>query len=201
LKLGPPRNLHGFLYAPEAYLREHIAMKIFQKFVIIIDSISEWTGKIFSFLTLALTFVVVYDVAMRYLLNRPTEWGLELNGFLLLAIGFLGGGYALLNDAHVKVTILHERFTPRVKAIVDLVTYLLFFIVCIVLLWYGSHVAWDSLVHDTRTPSTWGPPMWPSQMLIPIGAVLIGLQGLAKWIRDFYMAVKGVELDGIALKK
>ena len=170
-------------------------MIVLRKILVLIDNISEWTGKIFSFLTLVLMLTVVYDVAMRYLFNRPTEWGLEMNGFLLLAISFLGGGYALLNDAHVKVTILHDRFSPRVKAIVDLFTFFAFFIVCVVLVSYGGRVAWDSLVHHTRTPSTWGPLMWPSQMLIPVGAVLIVLQGLAKWIRDLYMAVKGVALD------
>jgi TRAP-type mannitol/chloroaromatic compound transport system permease small subunit len=171
-------------------------MDFLRKFLDIIDNISEWTGKIFSFVTLALMLIVVYDVAMRYILNCPTEWGLELNGFLLLAITFLGGAYAFLKGAHVRVTIIHDRFSPRVKAIVDLLTYLVFFMVCIVLLWYGGQVAWDSLTHNTRTPSSWAPVLWPSQMLIPLGAVLIGLQGLTKWIRDLYMAMRGVELEG-----
>ena len=175
-------------------------MSFVRKFLNIIDNISEWTGKIFSFVTLALMLIVVYDVAMRYIVNRPTEWGLELNGFLLLAVTFLGGGYALLKNAHVRVNIVHDRFPPRVRAVVDLITYLVFFVVCVVLLQYGSQVAWDSLRANTRTPSTWGPVLWPSQMLIPIGAALIGLQGLAKWIRDLYMVVKGTELESTEMQ-
>jgi len=181
-------------------LRKDFNMRLLRKLLSIIDSISEWTGKIFSFVTLALMIVVVYDVAMRYIINRPTEWGLEMNGFLLLAITFLGGGYALLNDAHVKLDVIQDRLPPRGRAMVDLVTYLVFFLVCIVLLQYGSQVAWDSLRSNTKTPSMWGPPMWPSQMLIPIGAVLIGLQGLAKWIRDLYMLVKGIELQSTEIQ-
>jgi TRAP-type mannitol/chloroaromatic compound transport system permease small subunit len=46
----------------------------------------------------------------------------------------------------------------------------------------------------------WGPPLWPSQILIPLGALLIGLQGLTKWIRDLYMVVKGNPLDGLGSK-
>jgi hypothetical protein len=30
-------------------------------------------------------------------------------------------------------------------------------------------------------------------MIIPIGAGLMGLQGLAKWARDFIMVMKGME--------
>jgi TRAP-type mannitol/chloroaromatic compound transport system permease small subunit len=48
-------------------------MIVLRKILVLIDNISEWTGKIFSFLTLVLMLTVVYDVAMRYLLNRPTE--------------------------------------------------------------------------------------------------------------------------------
>ena len=175
-------------------------MNVLRKALSIIDNISEWTGRMFSFICPALMLIVVYDVAMRYILNRPTEWGLELNGFLLLAIGFLGGGYAFLNGAHVKVTVIHQRFPARVRALVDVITYLLFFVLCMVLFWYGSRVALDSLRHNTRTPSTWGPLMWPSQALIPIGAILIGFQGLAKWVRDFYMMVKGTRLESTEIE-
>jgi TRAP-type mannitol/chloroaromatic compound transport system permease small subunit len=191
LKLSPPAfSFHGFIER----LRKNKGMGFMRKFVSFIDNISEWTGRIFSFVTLALMIIVVYDVAMRYIINRPSQWGLEMNGFLLLAVTFLGGGYALLRDAHVRVNIIHDRFPPRVRAAVDVSTYLVFFIVCVVLLYYGSKVAWDSLRSNTRTPSTWGPVMWPSQMLIPIGAVLIGLQGLAKWIRNLKVVIKGGEL-------
>lgn len=57
-----------------------------------------------------------------------------------------------------------------------------------------GEVAWGSLRKGTLSPSSWGPPMWPSQMLIPIGGVLIGIQGLSKWIHSLYALVKGEAL-------
>jgi TRAP-type mannitol/chloroaromatic compound transport system permease small subunit len=166
----------------------------------IIDGVNRWVGRVFSFLTVALVFVVVYDVFMRYVLNRPTEWGLELNGFLLLGITFLGGGCVSLTNSHVRVSIIQDRFPPRIRALVDVWTYLLFFFVCIALFKFGGQVALDSIHTHARTASMWGPPLWPSQILIPLGALLIGLQGLTKWIRDLYMVVKGNPLDGLGSK-
>lgn len=160
-----------------------------------IDRVSEVSGKAFGFLVMSLMFFVVYDVLARYIFNRPTLWGLELNGFLLLGIACFGGAYALLYDAHVRVTTLHDRFSPRVRATVDLFTYFGFFIFCLVLLVYGGEVAFDSLRKGTVTPSMWAPVMWPSQMLIPVGAALILLQGLAKWFRNLYLAVTGKRLE------
>lgn len=161
----------------------------------VVDSISDVAGKAFGFLVIALMFFVVYDVIARYIFTRPTVWGLELNGFLLLGMTCLGGAYALLYDAHVRVTILYDRFSPRVRATVDLFTYIGFFMFCTVLLVYGGRVAFDSLREGTVTPSMWAPVMWPSQMLIPVGAALILLQGLAKWIRNLYLAVTGRNLE------
>jgi TRAP-type mannitol/chloroaromatic compound transport system permease small subunit len=171
-------------------------MHFIKKFLLIVDAINEWCKNLFAYLTYALMAIVVYDVTLRYVFNRPTEWGLELNGFLLLAIAFLGGGYALKQDAHVRVTIIHEMFSARTRAAIDVFTYLVFFVVCVVLIRYGADVTWDSFRSKTTTPSTWAPALWPSQALIPIGAFLIGLQGLAKWIRDIHLMVKGVEING-----
>jgi TRAP-type mannitol/chloroaromatic compound transport system permease small subunit len=170
-------------------------MNSLRKLLHFFDRLSELIGKAFGFLVIALMVFVVYDVMARYIFNRPTLWGLELNGFLLLGITCLGGGYALLHDAHVRVNILHDRFSPRVQATVDLFTYVGLFMFCVVLLLHGGEVAFDSLRKGTVTPSMWAPVMWPSQMLVPIGAALILLQGLAKWIRNLYLAVTGKQLD------
>jgi TRAP-type mannitol/chloroaromatic compound transport system permease small subunit len=43
--------------------------------------------------------------------------------------------------------------------------------------------------------SDWAPPLWPFKLAIPLGALLLLLQGFANLISDVYTAVtgKGVE--------
>lgn len=159
-----------------------------------IDNINEWTGKQFSIISIALMLVVVYDVLMR-LIGHATLWGVEFSGFLLLALTYLAGGYALLHDAHVNVDIIYKLLPPRIKALMDSLTYLVFFMVPIILVWIGGLVAWQSLRDNTLSPSAWGPPMWPSQMLVPIGGLLIGLQALARWIRSVHILLRGREIE------
>jgi len=166
-------------------------MRALVKFTDIVDRINEWVGKVFGFLIIATMVVVVYDVCARYFFNRPTTWGMETSTLLLCGTVFLGGGYCLLHGGHVKVDIIYARWSPRAKAVVDLITYLLLLSICVVLLWYGGETAWDSLIHHKVSTSAWAPPLWPGQIVIPIGGILIGLQGLAKWIRDWITAVTG----------
>ena len=150
----------------------------------IIEGINDKIGKYCSLIVILLMLCVSYNVGCRYLLNRPSDWGIEFNGYLLLAITFLGGGNALLHDSHVKLSIVQNKFSKRIRSLIDSITYLIFFGVIVVLTYFGGEIAIESFQNNTISPSMWGPKLWPSQILIPIGAILLGLQGLVNWVRN-----------------
>lgn len=166
-------------------------MIVLQKILHLIDSLNEWCGKVFSFLSAALMLIVIYDVFMRYLFTRPTIWGLEMSNYLLAGLTFLGAGYCLLHNGHVKVDIIYAKWPRRLQAAVDVCTYIIVFCFCYVLIKYGGEVALESLREGKLSTSIWAPPLWPSQSLVPIGAFLLGLQALAKWIRDWVVLLTG----------
>lgn len=155
------------------------------RFLSVIDGMSEWSGKIFSFLLVAATIVVVYEVVMRYAFNAPTVWGLELTIFLCGATYVMGGAFAHLYDAHVKVDALYIRWSPRLRAIVDLVTAPFFFFGVGIMMWAGAEWTGKAIIGGVTSGSIWDPIIWPMRLLIPLGSFLLLLQGLAKFIRDF----------------
>ena len=160
-------------------------------FLTVIDRISEWSGKVFSFLVVVATLVVVYEVVMRYAFRAPTIWGLELTIYLCGATYVLGGAYAHLYNAHVKVDVLYMRWSPRVRANMDLVTAPFFFIGVALLVWMGSEWTIQAIETGRTSGSIWSPIIWPMRLLIPLGSFLLLLQGLAKLIRDFGIARTG----------
>jgi TRAP-type mannitol/chloroaromatic compound transport system permease small subunit len=101
------------------------------------------------------------------------------------ALIMLGGGYTLLEKGHVAVDILVTSIPPRRRAILDLVTSFFFFFGFVILLWYGWDVAWTSWKAREAMPTVWAPPYYPIKMLVPIGAFLMLIQGVAKLIQDF----------------
>jgi len=159
-----------------------------------IDSISEWTGKIVSFLIIVIIGVTIWEVILRYVFNAPTIWAFDAAYLIFGAYGVLGGAYTLYLKGHVNVDILYGRFPLRVRAIVDLGTSIFFFLFCGLLLWKGGEMAWDSLKIMERGSSAWNPPIYPIKLTIPIGVFLLLLQGIAKFIRDLVMATTGKEL-------
>jgi len=155
----------------------------------IIDNISEWSGRVFSFLMLPMIAVMVYDTIARYAFNAPTHWAYETVTFLFAGFGIMGGAYVLLHDGHVRMDIIWSRLSPRGKAIMDLVTSFFFFLFCGVLLWKGAGYAWESLRLRETTTSAFAPPQYVVKMTIPLGALFIILQGIAKFIRDLMTAM------------
>lgn len=160
-----------------------------------IDSCNEWTGKIVCWLIIPLTFIVVYDVILRYVFNRPTVWAWDINIQLLGALVILGGGYVLLHNGHIGVDVLVVRLSPRKRAMVDLVTSLFFFFGVGVLLWKASLDAWSSLQIRELYTSFFQPPIYPLKIVVVIGVLLLLLQGIAKFMRDL-SAVTSREMGG-----
>jgi TRAP-type mannitol/chloroaromatic compound transport system permease small subunit len=160
-----------------------------------INGFSTITANTTRWLVLIIVSITVYDVVMRYFFNSPTVWAYELSGWLLGPLWLLGGAYVLLHDEHVRLDILYKRFTPRKRAIIDLVTFTLFLFYCSLILIYGWDYFLYSFAKNEHSLTVWGPPIWPLKLMIPVGAAFILLQGVAKYIRDFHMAVTGRQLE------
>jgi TRAP-type mannitol/chloroaromatic compound transport system permease small subunit len=165
-----------------------------QKFLGAIDLLNEKIGKGVSYLIIFLLFVIIYEIICRYLFNNPTIWAHETSQMIYGAYVILLGGYVLQRGGHVNVEIIYGRFSPRQKAIIDLFTWLLFFYFCGLLLLKGGEMAWDSFKVRETEPTAFAPPVYPIKMTIPLGAFLLLLQGLAKFIRDLHLALLGKEV-------
>jgi len=159
-----------------------------------IDTVSEWSGKIFSMIILIITGLLMFEITLRYIFNAPTIWVHETCQHLFAGYSILAGAYVLLYYAHVKVDVIYARFSPRRRAIIDSVTYSFFFVFVGLMLWHGIDMASDSVRIMEVSFSPFAPPIWPLKLTLPIGAFLILLQGLAHFSRVLSMAITGKEL-------
>jgi TRAP-type mannitol/chloroaromatic compound transport system permease small subunit len=164
------------------------------KFLKLIDVISERTGQASSWLILIISVLVLYEIISRGLFNRPTSWTYDVSQFMFAVSSVVLGAYALLNRVHVNMDLIYKRLSPRGKAVLDLCTSTLFFLFCFGLLWFSVRWVATSINIGERLPSGFAPPLWPIKLFLPLGTFLLLLQGIAKFIRDFFIALKGEEL-------
>ncbi|MCK5011559.1 MAG: TRAP transporter small permease subunit [Deltaproteobacteria bacterium] len=168
-------------------------MKKLKSFLKCIDAISEWSGKGASYMILPGILILSWEVVSRYVFNNPTMWAHGTSQRIFATYYILAGAYVLRHNQHVTVDIIYNRFSLRKKAILSLIGSIFFFSFCGVLLWKGIDFAWTSLSQLEPDETPWRAPLYPFKMMIPLGAFLILMQGLAKFIRDLATAITGRE--------
>lgn len=150
-----------------------------------IDRVSAWSGKLFAWTVVLLTLIVCYDVTLRYVLNRPTQWGFDLAYILFGTLFMMAGAYTLSRNGHVRADMMYRTLRPRTQAAFDLVLYVLFFLPGIAALVYAgvefTQVSWAMKEVSSVTSS--GTPIYPFKLVIPVAGGLLLLQGLAEIVR------------------
>lgn len=165
-----------------------------KKLITAIDTLSIFAGKAISWITIVVIVTVIYEIIMRYALNLPTLWASEVMVFGCGALYVLGSAWALQEHRHVKIDVIYGRLSKRQRAVIDSITFVFFALYISVLIWASAKYALRSLQLLETTGSAWDPPVYPLKVALVVGAVLLLLQGIAKFIRDLHLAVKGSEL-------
>ena len=149
-----------------------------------IDSINEWIGRVVSFLVVVITLIVVFEVFMRRVLGSPTIWTFETTKQIYAAHFMLLTPFALLHNAHVSVNIFYQKLRKKTQAVLDILTYLVFFFpFTVIILWKGTmfaHKSWSML---ETSWSVFSAPLYYIKTVIPITALLLIIQGLSILIK------------------
>ena len=156
-----------------------------QKLLFSIDRVSTWIGQAFSWLLVALTLQISWEVFSRYVLNQPNPWSFDLMIMMYGAVFMMAGAYTLAKNGHVRGDVLYGFFPPRLQAGLDLVLYFLFFIPGVVaLVWAGYTYAQESwMIRETSNITANGPPLYPFKTVIPIAGIFLLAQGLVEIVR------------------
>jgi TRAP-type mannitol/chloroaromatic compound transport system permease small subunit len=158
-----------------------------------IDAISEFFGKIGVYLTIAVIVIGFYNVAARYLgrfigVQLSSNFWIELQKYLFSAIFLAMFAYNLKHEVNVRVDFLYAKWSPKRKALVNLLGTLLFLLpFCLLGIW----VAWNPLLMSWRlnemSPDPGGLPRVPLRVGAVLVFILLALQGVAQAIK--YVAV------------
>jgi TRAP-type mannitol/chloroaromatic compound transport system permease small subunit len=161
-----------------------------------IDAVTVYTGYIFTLLVIPLVVANVVEVFMRYVMNAPTSWALDVTTMSFGALFMLGAAYALLKGAHVRTDMLWERFSDRKKGIIDSVAYVLFFLPSMAILFAISidDFFYSLSIDEKSTSGIWQPVIWPLRAVIPLTAALLFMQGISELMKSLWAARTGVAL-------
>src|SRR5213593_3697543 len=156
-----------------------------QKLLLFVDRISTTVGQAFSFLILALTLHVSWEVYSRYVLDAPRAWAFDAMIMMYDTRFMMEDAYTLTKNSHVRGHLIYNFFTPRAQATLDLTLYIVFFIPGVTaLVWAGYTYAAESwAINEHSNITAEGPPVYPFKTVIPVAGALILMQGIVEIIR------------------
>lgn len=160
-----------------------------------IDQVSEWSGRIFIWLVIPLTILVVFEVISRRFFNAPHIWSTEVTDFIYGPYFMLTAAYTLLYKGHVRIDVVYGKFSPRTRGIIDIITYAVFFFpFCLIVFYQGMIYAGTSWSIGETSESA-ALRIFPLiKTAIPLSIGLLLLQGVATYIRAIVQTIKGEEV-------
>lgn len=156
-----------------------------QKLLLTIDKISTFVGQAFSWLIVALTLMISWEVFSRYALDHPHSWAFDAMIMMYGTLFMMAGAYTLAKSGHVRGDVLYGFFEPRTQATIDLILYVVFFIPGVFALTYAGYYyaaeSWAMNEHSTITAD--GPPIYPFKTMLPLAGAFLFVQGIVEIIR------------------
>ena len=140
-----------------------------------------------------MTFLVTFEVIMRYVFRAPTVWGMEITYYLLAFGIFFSLAGALKDELHVRALFIVTRFPRKVQDILRVITSIIAMIGVGFLVWQG----WLKVLHAYRihevslTPLS--TPLYIIMLVIPIGGLLFFLQWIVR-LTLYIRALRGEEV-------
>lgn len=156
-----------------------------------IDWLNQRLGDVCNFLVLLACIVSAGNAMIRYAFGYSSNSWLELQWYMFAIFVMFGASYTFKRNEHVRVEILYLMLSERGQLWLDLVGTLCFLIPSCLLL---SYLSWPFFMQAYNvgeiSSNAGGLVRWPIKIVVPVGFVLLALQGVSEVIKRI-AALKG----------
>lgn len=145
------------------------------KLSVFFKRISIFFGKVGSWLAMPLIFVIIFDVITRRFFILGSTKLQEMEWHLHTALFLLTLGYAYISNAHVRIEILRDKYSNKLKAILEIIGILVFLIpYCALIIYFGLDFVKRSFsMNEVSSALTGLSHRWIIKSFIPLGAFFL----------------------------
>jgi len=150
----------------------------------LVDRVTERLGHWIYWLVLAAVLISAANAVVRKAFNFSSNAFLEIQWYLFSAIFLFLAGYTLKSNEHVRIDIVTGRFSPRIRAVIDILGTLLFLLpMALIIMWLSWPVFVDAYVRHEVSTNAGGLIVWPARIMVPIGFFLLIVQAFSELIK------------------
>lgn len=173
-----------------------------------IDRISIFLGRMTMMMIVCLTCVMLYEVFVRYVLERPTLWANETTQWIASFVFLMAGLYAMQQRSHIRIVLLYDKAPRWMRKTFDTISTVLIVIFTFAMI-YGSYkqVFINKLYRWELNDSAFNPPIPATlQPMVLIVMTLVAAQAVINLFADWNKeegehAVVEIDEDEIAALK
>ena len=149
-----------------------------------VDRLNDLFGRVADWMVLAACAISAGNAFVRYGASYSSNAWLEVQWYLFAGMVMLGASYTLFRNEHVRVDLVYGVLGTRARIWVDVLGIILFLLPATVLLaWMTWPFFVDSFVRNEGSPNAGGLLRWPVKILMPLGFLLLTLQGLSELVK------------------
>lgn len=141
-------------------------------------------GVIANWLVLIACLISAGNAASRYTFSASSNAWLEVQWYMFAAMVLLGGPYTLKMNEHVRVDLFYSMVSERTRIWIDIIGGFLFLLpICIILIYFTWPWFVESWTIGEISTNAGGLIRWPVKLILPLGFVLMALQGISEIIK------------------
>jgi TRAP-type mannitol/chloroaromatic compound transport system permease small subunit len=153
---------------------------------------------ILAWAILVAVLVSAANAIIRKVFSTSSNSWLELQWVLFGVVFLLCAPWTLLSNEHIRIDILNNLLPKGVRNWIDVIGHTFFLIPMTALIVYlGWPFFWLSLQQNEQSTNAGGLPVYPSKFLIPLGFVLLLVQGFSELIKRIAI-IKGDLQDTVS---
>lgn len=149
------------------------------------------TSNLFGVMMLAFAVLVTVDTIARKLLNFSFQGTDELGGYALAVGSSLAFTVAMIERAHIRIDLLHEKLPAPVQAVLNWLAALLLSGFALMLVSVCYAVIVDTVAYRSTAATPWATPLIYPQSVWYAALVGFGLAGLIMALRATWLMFSG----------
>src|SRR3978361_873136 len=149
-----------------------------------IDQLNEKIGYVCNFLVLTACVVSAANAMIRYAFGYSSNGWLELQWYMFAILVMFGASYTFKRNEHVRVEIFYLFLSERGQLWLPLLGPPFFLIpACLLLSYLSWPFFYQAYAVGEVSGNAGGLIRWPIKLVVPIGLVMLALQGVSEVIK------------------
>jgi len=149
-----------------------------------IDGFNQRVGRIVAWFILAAVLISAANAIIRKVFDTSSNSWLEAQWVLFGAVFLLCAPWTLIHNEHIRIDVVSNFLSQRVRNWIDVIGHLFFLIpVAVVMVWTSYPFVMTSLLQNEQSSNAGGLPVYPAKILVLLGFILLLIQGVSELIK------------------